>query len=203
MRNVKENKKFTSFGRRPRPPGSRRGRRPEKNAAAAKKSAQALDKSPFACYNLRMNLKFGGDGLKRSNYRTEGRERLLRFLAQNPDRQFTAEEICRAVNGGEQGKSSVYRQLSGLCREDAVRCFPGGTQSGRSVYQVVGGERDCRNHFHAKCVGCGRMEHLECDDSSEFARHLLTAHGFDIDCGQSLLYGLCAECRRKRGGNGN
>ena len=95
--------------------------------------------------------------MKRSNYRTEGRERLLRFLAQNPDRQFTAEEICRAVNGGEQGKSSVYRQLSGLCREDAVRCFPGGTQSGRSVYQFVGGERDCRNHFHAKCVGCGRM----------------------------------------------
>lgn len=147
-----------------------------------------------------MILKFGGDSLKRNNYQTEGRQRLLQFLAKNPDRQFTAEEICRAVNGGEQGKSSVYRQLSGLCREDAVRCFRS-AQLGRSVYQYVGGECcDCRNHFHAKCMQCGRMEHLACGDSSEFARHLLTEHGFDIDCGQSMLYGLCADCRRKQGG---
>lgn len=136
--------------------------------------------------------------MKRSNYQTAGRQRLLCFFAEHPDCQFTVEEICMAVNGGEQGKSSIYRRLSGLCREDAVRKFRNEERQ-CSVYQYVGEKCDCRNHFHAKCIKCGRMEHLDCGDSTDFAQHLLTAHGFHIDCGQSVLYGLCAGCRQREG----
>ena len=138
--------------------------------------------------------------MKKQDYRTEGRQKLLRFLAEHPDCQFTVDEICEEVNGNaESGKSSVYRQLSEFCRRDTVRKFRS-AELKRSVYQYVGSECDCRTHFHAKCVKCGKMEHLDCGDSSQFAHHLLTDHGFHIDCGQSVLYGICAGCHREQEG---
>lgn len=129
-------------------------------------------------------------------YRTVGREKLLRFLSGHPDRQFTAEEIGIAVHGDAAAQSSVYRHLSELCAKDVVRKFRDEGAS-RCKYQYVGETCDCRNHFHAKCIRCGVIEHLDCGDSAVFVRHLLTEHGFSIDCGQSLLYGVCAQCRKE------
>ena len=128
-------------------------------------------------------------------YKTEGRERLVSFLSKNPDQHFTAEEICRAVHGGKAAQSSVYRHLTELCANDVVRKFRD-EETAKIRYQYVGDACDCRNHFHAKCTICGKIEHLACGDSAGFAAHLLKEHGFSIDCGQSLLYGVCADCRK-------
>ncbi len=137
--------------------------------------------------------------MEKKSYKTVGKEKMIRFFSEHPDCQFTAEELCRALNGdGESGKSSVYRQLSELCRADAVRKFRSDARGG-SVYQYVATEGDCRNHFHAKCIRCGVLEHLACGDSSGFASHLLDKHGFSIDCGQSVLYGVCRSCRAELG----
>ena len=127
-------------------------------------------------------------------YKTAGRERLIEFLSRNPDKHFTAEEICRAVHGGNAAQSSVYRHLSALCANDVVRKFRDEKTAG-TRYQYVGEACDCRDHFHAKCLRCGKIEHLDCGDSVEFAAHLLAEHGFSIDCGQSMLYGICSACR--------
>lgn len=127
------------------------------------------------------------------SYKTAGREKLIEFLSGNPDRHFTAEEICNAVHGGG-AQSSVYRHLSELCAKDVVRKFRD-EETAKTRYQYVGEACDCRNHFHAKCLRCGRIEHLDCGDSVDFAAHLLDEHGFRIDCGQSMLYGVCARCR--------
>ncbi len=136
----------------------------------------------------------------KKNYETRGKRALTSFLSQNPDRQFTVEEICRAVNGeGESGKSSIYRQLSRLCAEETVRKFRS-DELGCSVYQYVGAGCDCKCHFHQKCLSCGAIRHLSCQDSASFAHHLFTEHGFLVDCGQSILYGVCAACREKEGG---
>ena len=105
-----------------------------------------------------------------------------------------------AVNGdAESGKSSIYRQLASLCREETVRKFRS-EEGGCSVYQYIGSGCDCRMHFHQKCLSCGAIGHLGCSDSAEFAKHLFTEHGFLVDCGQSILYGLCADCRKNAGG---
>ena len=133
-------------------------------------------------------------------YKTEGRQRLMGFFEAHPDCQFTVEELCVSLNGDAQsGRSSLYRQLGELCREDVLRVFRSEDKK-CSVYQYVGSGCDCREHFHAKCVKCGKIEHLHCGDSSEFARHLMDGHGFRIDCGQSVLYGVCARCNE--GGEG-
>ena len=127
-------------------------------------------------------------------YQTDGRRRLIDFLEKHPDRQFTVEELCVILNGdAESGRSSLYRQLGELCRLDVLRVFRDEERK-CNVYQYVGTSCDCREHFHAKCVRCGKIEHLHCGDSSEFAKHLMDDHGFAIDCGQSMLYGVCATC---------
>ena len=128
-------------------------------------------------------------------YQTSGRQRLGKFFAEHPDLQFSTEEICRAINGDcETGRSTVYRHLSELCRSDVVQRVHSAERN-CYVYQYVGVECDCRNHFHGKCIQCGALEHLGCHDSAEFADHLLEEHGFAVNCGQSILYGLCKKCR--------
>ena len=135
--------------------------------------------------------------MSRKPYKTEGRERLVRFLSQNPDRHFTADDLCRAILGNAlSGRSSLYRQLSELCEGGQVKRFLS-KDGQRNVYQYVGDACDCHRHFHAKCLQCGRIEHLACSDSGLFARHLSDEHGFLIDCAQSVLYGICAECREE------
>ena len=135
----------------------------------------------------------------KKSYHTNGKRALCDFMAENPDRQFTTEELCQAIHGNTEKKSSVYRHLSQLCDEAVLRKFRS-EALGCAVYQYVGRGCDCGEHFHAKCLACGAIHHLACSDSLTFAAHLKEDHGFLVDCGRSMLYGLCADCRAKKGG---
>ncbi len=138
--------------------------------------------------------------MNRGNYQTVGRQKLLSFLSSHPDCQFTVEELCLEVNGNAvAGRSSLYRQLSALCDAEAVKKFRN-EERGCSVYQYIGGACSCGDCFHVKCLRCGKLEHLDCTDSVTFARHLMAEHGFAIDCGQSVLFGICRNCLKKAGG---
>ena len=132
-----------------------------------------------------------------ATYKTAGRKRLLAFLETNPDKQFTVEELCGELDtltAGENKtrKSTLYRHLSELCGEGTVRKYRSDTQSAY-VYQYVGGG-DCARHFHLKCVACGVLTHLECTVSEELLSHISSHHGFSVDSGRSILYGLCEAC---------
>lgn len=134
----------------------------------------------------------------KKNYNTSGRSALLSFFKAHPDRQFTAEELCRQVHGDEStGKSSVYRHLTALCREETVRRFQN-EEKRCSVYQYVGRDCDCEHRFHQQCIVCGSITHLDSRETEHLSRHLLQQHGFEVLCGRSVLYGLCAQCRKQR-----
>ena len=136
--------------------------------------------------------------MEKKLYQTAGRRKIGDFFAQNPDRQFTTEEISFAINGNTAGgRSSIYRHLTELCDADVIQKFYS-TERRCHVYQYVGASCDCRSHFHGKCVSCGAIEHLGCHDSESFVGHLMSEHGFEVYCGQSILYGLCRDCRTKR-----
>lgn len=138
--------------------------------------------------------------MKKQQYHTAGREALISFLRTHPDRQFTADELYGAVSGETAvGKSSVYRLLSRLCEEQTVQKFQSDARA-CSVYQYIGRGCDCREHFHERCTSCGRVTHLDCHATEEFVRHLAAEHGFAVDPGKTILYGLCDACREKKGG---
>ena len=135
--------------------------------------------------------------MKRQQYQTVGRQALEAYLSSHPDRQFTADELYEEiVKDTAVGKSSIYRQLALLCECETVRRFRSDAR-GCNVYQYVGKGCDCRNHFHEKCTECGRVVHLDCHATAEFVSHLAGEHGFSVDCGRTILYGVCAECRGK------
>lgn len=143
-------------------------------------------------------------------YQTPARRALVDFFSSHPDRHFTAEQICtllcdtddRIASGTSRGefigKSTVYRQLSRLCAEGCLRRFEDIAPDGSAVhvYQYLPSE-GCEAHFHLKCLRCGRVCHMECDHTDALLTHIRTAHGFAVDSGSSILYGLCDRC----GGN--
>lgn len=114
-------------------------------------------------------------------------------MLSHPDTHFTVEEICLSLNGDLSAKSSIYRNLSFLCSEGIVRKFKGEGETS-CVYQYLGGERSCRDHFHLKCIECGSLIHLDCQMGSELCRHIEEHHGFSVDSGRSILYGICESC---------
>ncbi|MBR3895081.1 MAG: transcriptional repressor [Clostridia bacterium] len=133
--------------------------------------------------------------MQKKSYKSGGREALVSYLSRHPDRQFCAEELCEALNGSEtEGRSSVYRHLTSLCADETVRKFRDEARK-CAVYQYVGKGCDCGSHFHEQCTVCGKLNHLDCGDSAEFVEHLLRVHGFSVDRGRSILYGVCAACR--------
>ena len=143
-------------------------------------------------------------------YQTPARRALIDFFAARPDRQFTAEQICTLLcdtaeriasdegtrRGEFIGKSTVYRQLSQLCEQGRLRRFESRTPDGVAVhvYQYAPDER-CERHFHLKCLRCGRLTHLDCDRTAELLSHICAEHHFFVDCGRSMLHGLCVDCR--------
>lgn len=131
------------------------------------------------------------------NYKTQGKSKLEAFLSTHPDRHFSVDEICVAVNGDTHAKSSIYRNLSELCRVGLVRKFKSDSDGG-SVYQYLGAEHSCRDHFHLKCIECGSLVHLECFMGRDLCSHIDEHHHFTVDSGRSILYGICASCHGKK-----
>ena len=68
----------------------------------------------------------------------------------------------------------------------------------QAVYQYVEMGHHCEEHLHLKCVSCGCIIHLECAFMDEIAEHVLKDHGFTLQCKNSIIYGLCRECRKKQ-----
>lgn len=130
-------------------------------------------------------------------YQTKGRNKLIEFLSAHPDEHFSVERICMEMNGNLNAKSSVYRNLSLLCERGRVRKFKGEGETS-CVYQYLGRETSCRDHFHLKCLECGRLEHLECYMGDDLCHHIGEHHGFTVDSGRSILYGVCCDCQSKK-----
>jgi len=122
-------------------------------------------------------------------YKTKQRDAILAFFDAHPGGCFTAKDICRALPVGE---ATVFRTLALLTEEGAIRKF---ADEGRgAVYRLSG----CReNHIHLKCKTCGRLIHLDCGFMEEITRHFSAEHGFSLDCGTTILYGLCDGCGGK------
>ena len=57
------------------------------------------------------------------------------------------------------------------------------------------GEEVC---FHCKCINCGKLIHLHCDDLVDIQTHLLKEHHFTLDPYRTIFYGICEECRTGR-----
>ncbi len=125
---------------------------------------------------------------EKTTYRTRQRDGILRFFTENPDRCFTARDLVGQVDAGE---ATIFRTLSTLTEEGKLKKFTGG--SGESAYYQFNAS-ECALHIHLKCRGCGKLIHMDCAFMREILAHFKNEHAFTVDCGQTVIYGLCGDC---------
>ena len=126
-----------------------------------------------------------------SKYMTRQRKALLAFLGAHADELLSAREIADAL---DVSLSAVYRNLAALEHEGVLR--RGGVNNSReSIYQYTGAAA-CRDCLHLSCTRCGRTFHMSAAGAERLQRDALRSDEFRIDRGETVLYGLCRECRR-------
>lgn len=123
-------------------------------------------------------------------YNTEQKKAILDLLGENPERQFTAEQIADELSG-EVGVSTVYRRMPDLVKSGLVKRFEVGR---KSVYQAV----TCAHrgeHLHMKCVECGRLLHLSHEVSEQIACMISGDCAFSVSEEETVLFGKCGKCK--------
>ena len=124
-------------------------------------------------------------------YNTEKRAELLDFLSRTNGQAYSIEDICSAILKDGRGKSTVYRLISRLVDEGALRRISDG-KTRRVTYQFIH-TGHCSEHLHLKCKECGRLIHLDEEISHLLENRIMRAKGFMLDDG-ALLYGKCESC---------
>lgn len=134
---------------------------------------------------------------KRQSYNTKSRRYILDFLESSQESTVSAADITEylAKMGITVNQATVYRYLNKLSDEKRLLKFTD-DDTQKSVYRLIGEKNNCDEHIHIKCVKCGRLMHLECGFMHDIKKHLSENHGFELQCGGSILYGLCENCRK-------
>ena len=134
-------------------------------------------------------------------YKTRQREQILTFLRTIPSTHFTAADVCAFFKEHEIpiGTATVYRQLEQLVQEGKGQKYIIDENSS-ACFEYIGDEEVSAvpSCYHLKCERCGKLIHLECDEITEFERHITGHHGFRIDPARTVFYGVCAECLMQR-----
>ena len=131
-------------------------------------------------------------------YKTKQREKIIEYLESNNSRHITADEIIEhfRILGDPVGKATVYRCLEALLSENIVRKYVV-SERDSACYQYVEEKSECSNHYHMKCITCGSLFHLECEEVMELKEHILKHHNFQIDVCKTVLYGYCRKCMKE------
>ena len=110
---------------------------------------------------------------------------------------MTVWDICArlASAGANVGETTVYRTLEKMAAEGDVRRYDPG--KGAAVYRLAD-DRRCDGHVHLRCLCCGALEHLDCGFIRRMEAHIEKEHGFTLDSGRTVLYGLCGRCGKER-----
>ncbi len=133
--------------------------------------------------------------LREKTYSTRQKEELLDAIKQLDDSHFTVDELFFRLHqqGCSIGKTTVYRQLENLMQQGIVRKYLIDPNQA-ACYQYVENEKDCQQHFHLKCVRCGRLLHLDCRELCDISDHVQKEHHFRIDHSKTVFYGICDQC---------
>lgn len=128
-------------------------------------------------------------------YNTSQKEKIIEFLVNNKEKHTNVQEIDAYLRseGTPVGTATIYRHLDSLVDSGVVRKFVIDGKTG-ACYQYIGNSSKCREHFHLKCLQCGKLIHLECSQLMDIGGHLSECHGFEIDLSQTVFYGRCSGC---------
>lgn len=134
-----------------------------------------------------------------NSYATASRKKILEFLKSSSDRTVTAADVDGYLkeNDSEVNITTVYRYLDKLARDGTVIKYVA-EKGSQAAYQYVEPGRRCEEHLHMKCIKCGKIIHLECHFMKEISQHISESHDFILQCKNSILYGVCRDCKEDK-----
>jgi Fur family ferric uptake transcriptional regulator len=109
-------------------------------------------------------------------------------------RALSAQELYDRVRVARPGigRATVYRALEAQVQDGMARRFE--REGHVSAYIAC----DAEHHHHLVCTRCQRVEDLSEDVVAPLLTSVGRRHDFQIDHAALDLYGLCANCRRRR-----
>lgn len=136
--------------------------------------------------------------MEKAKYKTKQRDILMSYFVRMQGKHVTAGDVCEHLKsqGASIGQSTVYRQIEKLVDEGVINKYviePGSPAC--FEYCPEDSHREGEICFHCKCVKCGKLIHLHCDELERIGGHLLAEHGFTLDTARTVIYGVCDECR--------
>lgn len=129
-----------------------------------------------------------------AKYLTRQRKRLLAYLSEHTDEQMTAQQIADALTADNISVSAVYRNLSALEEDGLVKRSV--RENTREVYYQYIAAKECRECLHLSCRACGKSIHLDEEDTAQLIQNTLKNTGFQIEKTETVLYGICEDCRK-------
>lgn len=132
-----------------------------------------------------------------AHYQTAQKKNLTDFMMRHSEKTFSVEELCaemeKEYKGRElPGKSTVYRLIQQMVEDGSVKRMMK-EHSRKFVYQIAGGEH-CALHLHMKCMDCGRILHMDDDETLRIMTEVMMKNNFKVDERQTVLVGKCVDC---------
>lgn len=133
-----------------------------------------------------------------ARYQTIQKKMLLEFMKLHNDKAFSVHELSEGLKDemtedAIPGESTIYRLMSTLVEEGLVKRFVKGN-SRQFLYQMICGEH-CDRHLHLKCSECGKLYHMDEEESEEIFHKIFDKHHFCINEGKTILFGRCDQCK--------
>lgn len=132
-----------------------------------------------------------------AEYVTEQKLIIKKILEDNRDCAYTVEELMDKLQAvypdNTPARSTVYRLITHLTEEGEVKRFVP-KNSRKAAYQIVVGEH-CDSHLHLKCMGCGKLFHLDEGISDELLDKVRSTSGFSVNEEETVLFGKCDTCQ--------
>lgn len=123
-------------------------------------------------------------------YKTQARQQILDYMAENPDQIFKASELAQKLPS--ISLSTIYRNLSRLEKAGVVQIV-GAEENNELQYRYTGPGR-CQAKMHLVCKICGKFFHLDGPALKMLQISVQRLKGFELDQQQSVLLGRCAGC---------
>lgn len=128
-------------------------------------------------------------------YNTKQKNIIIEMLQNNKNCHLTADEMLKILEemNSPVSKATLYRFLDVLVSTGNLRKYI--TAEGeKACYQYIDEEEGCHEHYHLKCIECGKLIHMECHHIEKITDHVLKEHKFSVDPSRIVLYGICEEC---------
>ena len=127
-------------------------------------------------------------------YMTKQRRLLLDFLAKHTDEQFSARRIANELRDNQISLSAVYRNLAELEKDGQISsCMQDKTHE---MFYRYSPKEKCSRYIHLSCRVCGKCFHMEENSAESMISAVEKEHGFVIDRENTMIYGICSNCRK-------